>query len=80
MHGEIRNCDLYLATVDENVAASVILEMAQAGIRLVVPESLKTSDATVYRKPPHVISFAEFFETHLRQQRFPLWSARGASV
>lgn len=76
VHSEIRNCDLYLATVDENVASSVISEMAEAGIFLVVPESLKTSDAAVYRRQSNVISFGEFFETHIRTQRFPLWRAR----
>ncbi|WP_418132662.1 type II restriction endonuclease [Variovorax sp. 375MFSha3.1] len=76
VHSEIQNCDLYLATVDENVAATVISEMAEAGICLVVPESLKTSDAAVYRRQANVISFAEFFETHIRKHRFPLWRAR----
>jgi hypothetical protein len=80
VHGEIRNCDLYLATVDENVAASAIAEMAEAGICLVVPESLKTSDAAVYRRQPNVISFAEFFAVHIRRQRFPLWNARGMGL
>jgi len=77
VHSEIRNCDLYLATVDENVAASVITEMGEAGISLVVPESLKTSDAAVYRRQPNVISFGEFFEIHIRKLRFPLWRTRG---
>src|SRR5690606_10546857 len=40
---EIKNCDLYLATVDENIAANAIEDMAEQGIRLVVPESLKNS-------------------------------------
>ena len=73
VHGEIRNCALYLATVDENVAASAITEMGEAGIRLVVPESLKTSDAAVYRKQKNVISFKEFFMSDLGHQRMPLW-------
>lgn len=77
VHGEIRNCDLYLATVDENVAASAIAEMGEAGIRLVVPESLKVSDAAVYRRQANVISFREFFHTDLRGRRMPLWAARG---
>lgn len=77
VHGEIRNCDLYLATVDENVAASAIWEMGEAGIILVVPESLKGSDAAVYRKQSNVISFGEFFDLHLRRDRYPLWRTRG---
>jgi hypothetical protein len=70
---EIKNCDLYLATVDENVAASAIVEMGQAGIRLVVPESLKTSTAAVYKDQENVISFKEFFMTDLGVRRMPLW-------
>lgn len=77
VHGEIRNCDLYLATVDENVAASTISEMGDAGIILVVPESLKVSDAAVYRRQSNVISFGEFFSLHLRRDRYPRWRARG---
>jgi hypothetical protein len=77
VHGEIRDCDLYLATVDENVAASAICEMGEAGIILVVPESLKVSDAAVYRKQSNVISFGEFFGLHLRLDRYPLWQTRG---
>lgn len=66
------NCELYLATVDENVAASGITEMAGAGIRLVVPESLKASDAAVYCKQTNVISFAEFFCSDIGKRRMPL--------
>lgn len=77
VHGEIRDCDLYLATVDENVAASAISEMGEEGIVLVVPESLKDSDAAVYQKQSNVISFGEFFGLHLRRDRYPLWRNRG---
>ncbi|MFW5333255.1 type II restriction endonuclease [Hydrogenophaga sp. ZJX-1] len=77
VHGEIRDCDLYLATVDENVAAAAISEMGEAGITLVVPESLKVSDAAVYRQQTNVISFGEFFTLHLRRDRYPLWRTRG---
>ena len=76
VHSEIRNCELYLATVDENVAASAIVEMGEAGIRLVVPESLKTSDAAVYRRQSNVISFAEFFRTDIGRRRMPLWNSK----
>ncbi len=77
VHGEIRDCDLYLATVDENVAASAISDMGEEGIILVVPESLKVSDAAVYRKQSNVISFGEFFGLHLRRDRYTLWRTRG---
>lgn len=80
VHGEIRDCDLYLATVDENVAASAIIEMGEVGISLVVPESLKVSDAAVYRQQANVIAFGEFFRTRIRKERYPLWRARGLSV
>lgn len=73
VHLEIKNCDLYLATVDENIAASAIVEMGEAGIRLVVPESLKTSTAAVYKDQENVISFKEFFTTDLGVRRMPLW-------
>jgi hypothetical protein len=77
VHSEIRNCDLYLATVDENIAGNAIEDMEQQGIRLVVPESLKNSDITAYRKQSNVISFKDFFENDIRKIRFPLWVARG---
>jgi hypothetical protein len=80
VHGEIRDCDLYLATVDENIAASAIVEMGEAGISLVVPESLKVSDAAVYRRQANVIAFGEFFRTRIRKERYPLWRARGLIV
>jgi len=73
---EIRNCDLYLATVDETIAANAIADMEQQGITLVVPESLKHSDTTTYRKAANVISFKEFFETELRKKRFHLWGLK----
>lgn len=78
VHLEIKNCDLYLATVDENIAASAIVEMGEAGIRLVVPESLKTSTAAVYEDQENVISFKEFFTTDLGVRRMPLWRAGDA--
>jgi hypothetical protein len=74
VHGEIRNCDLYLATVDENIAVNAIEDMGQQGIKLVVPESLKHSDTTAYRKQDNVISFKDFFENDIRKQRLPIWT------
>lgn len=67
--GERLNCDVFLATVDDRVAATSILEMAEAGIRLVVPESLKTSDETHYKGQSNVLSFREFFDKETRQFR-----------
>lgn len=70
---EIKNCDLYLATVDENIAANAIEDMASQGIILVVPEGLKDSNTTEYRKQASVISFESFFSSELRKVRWPLW-------
>lgn len=74
---EMKNCDLYLATVDENIAANAIEDMASQGIVLVVPESLKSSDTTEYRKQASVISFESFFRSEIGTVRWPLWERRG---
>lgn len=63
------DCDVYLATVDDRVAATSIREMAEAGIRLVVPESLKASSETDYRAQENVISFREFFDLEIKRNR-----------
>lgn len=74
---EMKNCELYLATVDENIAANAIEDMAAQGIKLVVPESLKTSDTTEYKKHSSVLSFKTFFEADIAVERWPLWMAKG---
>lgn len=74
---EMKNCDLYLATVDENIAGNAIEDMASQGIVLVVPESLKNSDTTEYKKQTAVISFEAFFNLEIKKIRWPLWGARG---
>lgn len=65
------NCDVFLATVDDRVAATSIREMADAGIRLVVPESLKDkkNKESHYTRQPNVLSFREFFDTEVRAAR-----------
>lgn len=63
------NCDVLLATVDDRVAPSSIREMAESGIRLVVPESLTTSDEAHYKGQPNVMSFREFFDGVIRNER-----------
>lgn len=73
VHGEMRNCDLFLATVDESIARNAIQDMAKQGIVLVVPESLKKSETTVYKSEPNVISFKTFFESELRAKRLGGW-------
>lgn len=63
------NCDVFLATVDDRVPAKSIGEMAEAGIRLVVPESLKGSKEACYRDSSNVLSFREFFDEEVRRAR-----------
>jgi hypothetical protein len=75
--GEIKNCDLYLATVDENIAANTIEDMGTCGITLVVPESLKDSDITVYRDCANVIAFRDFFSREINIKRRPIWTRLG---
>lgn len=77
VEGEIDNCDLYLATVDDKIAENAILAMQEAGIKLVVPESLKSSTTTVYKGQDNVISFREFFDKDLKKARYPLWAPMG---
>lgn len=74
---EIKNCDLYLATVDENIAGNAIEDMSSQGIVLVVPEGLKNSDTTEYRRQASVISFDAFFNSEIVAARWSLWKARG---
>ena len=63
------HCSVFLATVDDRVAATAIEEMQELGIRLVVPESLKSSKETCYGQHSSVISFAEFFHGEIRRNR-----------
>ena len=73
VQSEMINCDLFLATVDENVAGNAIEEMASIGITLVVPESLKSSKITEYEDHANVIDFKTFFEHEVRAKRMPKW-------
>ena len=52
--------NLYLTTVDENIAGNVIEDMASFGAFLVIPESLRKSKETEYGKYDNVLSFREF--------------------
>ena len=63
------NCDVFLATVDDRVAATSIREMAAANIRLIVPESLKRSDESHYKGQDNVMSFRDFFDKEIRWLR-----------
>jgi len=57
---EARNCDVFLATVDDKVAADAIADMREDGIYLVVPESLKRSKYAEYEGRSNVITFKDF--------------------
>lgn len=63
------NCDVLLATVDDRVTATSIREMADAGIRLVVPEMLKNNDEAHYKGQSNVMSFRDFFDNEIRSTR-----------
>jgi hypothetical protein len=66
------NCDLFLATVDDRVSAAAVDEMEALGIKIVVPEALKSADECCYKGKSNVISFREFFDEDIamRQRRF----------
>lgn len=51
---------LFLTTVDENIAGSAIEDMASFGVNLVIPESLRASKASEYEGHKNVLSFREF--------------------
>lgn len=52
--------NLFLTTVDENVAGNAIADMASIGVSLVIPESLLKSKETEYEGHGNVLSFREF--------------------
>ncbi len=57
--------NLYLTTVDENIAANVIEDMASFGVHLVIPESLRKSKESEYEGHDNVLSFREFCDKKL---------------
>lgn len=71
------NCDVFLATVDDRVTATSIREMAAAGIKLVVPETLKSNKEAHYKGEANVLSFREFFDDSIIKQRRFLLTADG---
>lgn len=77
---EMADGDLFLATVDESVAANAIEDMATLGITLVVPESLKTSTDTEYVRHSNVVGFKDFFERELAGTRLATWEATPPSA
>jgi hypothetical protein len=63
------HCAVFLATVDDRVPGAVIKEMTNAGIVLVVPESLKQSRETFYADNTGVITFESFFRGEIKEKR-----------
>ena len=63
---------LFLTTVDENIAGSTIEDMASIGVCLVIPESLRKSRETEYSDHENVVSFRELCDEFVRPH-LPLW-------
>lgn len=66
---ETFNCEVFLGTVDDRVPGHVIGALAEQGIRLVVPESLKSSKESCYPQSANVISFDRFFCVEIADKR-----------
>ncbi|MDG4720189.1 MULTISPECIES: type II restriction endonuclease [Thalassospira] len=69
--------DLYLTTVDENIPASTIEDMARINVQLVIPESLLSERKVAglkneYAGHPNVLTFKEFCENVVRP-RMGFW-------
>lgn len=71
---EMQGGDLFLATVDETIAANAIEDMATLGITLVVPEELKTSTDTEYGRHSNVSGFKAFFEDEIARRLVIGWA------
>lgn len=52
--------NLFLTTVDENIAGNAIEDMASFGVHLVIPESLMKAKETEYEGHRNVLSFRQF--------------------
>jgi len=65
---------LFLTTVDENIAGSTIEDMDSIGVCLVIPESLRKSKETEYCGHDNVVSFREFCDEFV-QPHLILWNA-----
>ncbi len=52
--------NLYLTTVDENIAGNAIEDMASIGVNLVIPESLMAAKETEYGGHKNVLTFSQF--------------------
>jgi hypothetical protein len=56
------NCPVFLATLDERITKPALDQMLNLNITVVVPESLKKSKITNYKKHAAVISYRSFFD------------------
>lgn len=61
--------DVFLATVDDRVSGEAIDEMQRHDIWLLVPESLKNSTETEYKKHGNVVTFRDFFDEEVKRKR-----------
>lgn len=59
---EMEHRQLYLTTVDENIAGNAIEDMASLGVQLVIPEGLMEKKETEYSGHRNVHTFGEFCE------------------
>jgi hypothetical protein len=76
---EMRNCRVFLATMDEKVTRSAVRDMNNLEITLVVPESFKAQGTVAeYSNEPNVQTFKEFFHDEIREKRMPRWIKLGA--
>lgn len=57
---------LFLTTVDENIASNSIEDMNSIGVQLVVPEALMNSNQTEYSNHENVMTFKTFCEKHVK--------------
>ena len=57
---------LFLTTVDENIAGSVIEDMASIGVRLVIPESLLKAKVAEYSGHANVVGFGQFCKDFIK--------------
>lgn len=66
--------NLFLTTVDENIAGNAIEDMASIGVYLVIPESLMDSKVAEYKGHDNVLTFKEFSMRHVKP-KLPAWRA-----
>lgn len=63
---EMGNRQLFLTTVDQNIAGNAIKDMESIGVRLIVPESLLDSNETEYKGHSNVMGFRQFCDSNVK--------------